>query len=222
VIAAWVDLSPIVLSFQLAFWSFLILFPLGIASGFVLLHLSPFWKKCFKIVLTLPWVLPPSVLGFYFLLILNPNQGLGKWLLQYFNLRLVFSFEGIVVATTLFSLPFFLQPLLAALENLPSSLSEAAYTLGKTRWQTYLYVLLPSVRNTLFNIAVLTFAHSLGEFGLVLMIGGNIPTETRVASIAIFSELEALHWTEAHIYSTIMLVLAIFFLAIAHWKITPQ
>eukprot|EP01037_Dinobryon_pediforme_P017248 gene17248-17438_t len=121
-------------------------------------------------IITMPLVLPPSVLGFYLLLAFSPQHGVGKWLQNTFNLQFVFSFEGLILASVIYSMPFMLGPIKSALQQLPVSLSQASYSLGKSKWQTFVHVLLPNIKPSLFTAAVLTFAHTLGEFGVVLMI----------------------------------------------------
>jgi molybdate transport system permease protein len=128
------------------------------------------------------------------------------------GLRLVFSFPGLVLGSMIYSLPFMVQPLQAGLEAVPASLKEASYTLGHSRLTTLLRVQLPQIKPALLTGIVLSFAHTIGEFGLVLMIGGNIPGETRVASIAIYNEVETLNYAAAHTYSLVLLLLAFFIL----------
>jgi molybdate transport system permease protein len=164
----------------------------------------------------MPLVLPPSVLGFYLLLAFSPQHGLGKWLHDTFDVQLVFSFPGLILASVIYSMPFMVGPVKSALQQLPGSLAEASYTLGKTEWQTFRYVLLPNIKPSLLTAAVLTFAHTLGEFGVVLMIGGNIPGVTRVASIAVYDSVEKMDYASANNYSlilfsiTFVLVIAVF------------
>jgi molybdate transport system permease protein len=152
----------------------------------------------------MPLVLPPTVLGFYLLIAFSPSNGFGNWLDEVFGLRLIFSFEGLVVGSIIYSLPFMVHPIQSGLSNLPSSLKEAAYVLGKNRVTTLFQVLLPNIKPSLLTGIVLSFAHTIGEFGVVLMIGGNIPGETKVASIVIYDEVEALNYASAGSYSIIL------------------
>ena len=152
----------------------------------------------------MPLVLPPSVLGFYLLLAFSPAHWFGGWLDQVAGLKLAFSFSGLVVASVIFSFPFLVHPVQSGFQGLPASLSEAAYTLGKSRWQTFLQVLLPNIKPQLVAGIVLAFAHTIGEFGVVLMIGGNIPGQTRVASIAIYDEVEAMNYGAANFYALVL------------------
>jgi molybdate transport system permease protein len=152
----------------------------------------------------MPLVLPPSVLGFYLLLAFSPQHGVGKWLHQVFNIQFVFSFQGLVLASIIYSMPFMIGPIKSALQQLPLSLSQASYSIGKTKWQTFVHVLLPNIKPSLLTAMVLTFAHTLGEFGVVLMIGGNIPNVTRVASIAVYDSVEQMDYAAANTYSFIL------------------
>jgi len=123
----------------------------------------------------LPLVLPPTVLGFYLLVAFSPQNTFGEYLENFFNLRLVFTFEGLIIASVLYSLPFMVHPLQSGFKNLPVSLKEAAFTLGKSKFQTLTKILLPNIKSSILTEIVLTFAHTVGEFGVVLMIGGSIP-----------------------------------------------
>ncbi|RYZ97954.1 MAG: molybdate ABC transporter permease subunit [Sphingobacteriaceae bacterium] len=173
-------------------------------------------KLVAEALITMPLVLPPSVLGFYLLLAFSPQNGFGKWLHHTFDIQLVFSFPGLVLASVIYSLPFMIGPVKSALQQLPVSLAQASYTLGKTEWQTFTRVLLPNIKQSLLTAIVLTFAHTLGEFGVVLMIGGNIPGVTRVASIAVYNAVEEMNYAAANNYSlllfgiTFIMVIAVF------------
>ena len=149
----------------------------------------------------MPLVLPPTVLGFYLLIAFSPNNAFGSFLQETLGLQLAFSFEGLLIASILYSLPFMVQPIAAGFSGLPPSLKEASYVLGKSRIETLIWVLLPNIRGAIITGLVLAFAHTIGEFGVVLMIGGSIPGQTRVASIAIYEEVEALNYGLANAYS---------------------
>lgn len=198
-------LIPLWLSSRLALTTTLLLFALAIPVVYGLSMKRFIGKSILKALIALPLILPPSVLGFYLLLAFRPNSILGKFWNSVFDTRLAFSFEGILIASIIFSFPFMVNPVLSAIENLPQNLSEASYSLGKTKWQTFFHVLLPNVRPSIISAAILTFAHTIGEFGVILMIGGNIPGETRVASIAIFHELESMNYEMANQYATVLL-----------------
>ncbi len=156
----------------------------------------------------MPLVLPPTVVGFYLLVAFSPNSTFGAFVNETLGLQFIFSFGGLVFASMIYSLPFMVHPIQSGLSNLPSSLSEASLVLGKTRFQTLLYVLLPNIKPSLLTGIVLAFAHTIGEFGVVLMIGGNIPNKTRVASIAIYDEVEALNYAAANNYSMVLFAIS--------------
>lgn len=210
------DFEPIFLSLKLALITTIILLVIGIPVAYWLSGKSTMPKILVEALITMPLVLPPSVLGFYLLLAFSPNNGFGKWLLNHLNLQLVFSFEGLILASVIYSLPFMISPVKSAFGHLPGNLAQAAYTMGKTRWQTFIYILLPNIKASVYTAAVLTFAHTLGEFGVVLMIGGNIPGVTKVASIAIYDSVETMDYTSANHYALILfaitftIVLAVF------------
>jgi len=198
------DLEPIWLSLKLAFLTTILLLFIGIPVAYWLSRKQNGLKIVIEALITMPLVLPPSVLGFYLLLAFSPNNALGKWLNQHFDLQLVFSFKGLVFASILYSLPFMISPIKTAFSHLPRSIAEASYTMGKSHMRTFFSVLLPNVKSSVFTAAVLTFAHTLGEFGVVLMIGGNIPGETKVASIAIYDSVETMDYSSANNYALIL------------------
>jgi molybdate transport system permease protein len=166
------------------------------------------WKEAVAAVAALPLVLPPTVLGFYLLLAFGPS-GPGGALAGLWGARtLAFSFEGLVIASVIYSLPFMVQPLRNAFEAFGNEPIEAAATLGAGRWQTFIRVAVPLARPGYLTGAVLTFAHTVGEFGVVLMIGGNIPGETRVLSVAIFNYVERGLWGNAHVLAAGMVLFA--------------
>ncbi len=201
----FIDWDPIWLTLRLAGITTALLFGIGVPlAGW--LALSRFrLRPVVEALISLPLVLPPSVVGFYLLLAFSPTSGFGAWLLRRLDLQLVFSFEGLVIASLIYSLPFMVHPIQAGIENLPVSWREASYTLGQSPARTLWRVLLPNSKPALLTGIVLTFAHTIGEFGLVLMIGGNLPNQTRVASIAIYDEVELLHFETAHAYSALLL-----------------
>ena len=193
--------QTILITFELAGLTTFILFIIGIPIAFFLSESTSKFKPILETLISMPLVLPPTVLGFYLLLLLSPENGVGKWLDQTFNIRLVFSFAGLVIGSIIYSLPFMIHPLQAGFENLPKSYAEVSYTLGKSKWETLIKVLLPNMRPALLTGIVLSFAHTVGEFGVVLMLGGAIPGQTRVASIAIYEEVEGLNYDIAHQYA---------------------
>ena len=211
------DLAPLWLTARLAAVTTFLLLLLGVPLAAWIAHSRSRLKPLVQTLVSMPLVLPPSVLGFYLLLTLSPQNALGRWLEQTFDLRLVFTFEGLVVGSVIYSLPFMVQPVQAALANLPASLREAAWTLGKSRGQTLWQVELPTIRPALLAGTVMAFAHTVGEFGLVLMIGGNIPDQTRVASIAIYNEVEVHDYPVAHAYSLILFAFSFAVVFLLHW-----
>lgn len=203
-----IDWGPLFLTLRLAATTTVVLAVVGIPLALWLASTRSRIRPIVETIVSLPLVLPPSVLGFYLLLAFTPERWLGRWLRDWFDLSLVFSFEGLVVGSALFSLPFMVHPVQSGLAALPTSLREAAYTLGKSRFETSWRVLLPNVRPSLLAGTVLAFAHTVGEFGVVLMIGGNIPGVTRVASIAIYDEVEALDHRAAHAHALVLVGLS--------------
>jgi len=163
-------------------------------------------------------ILPPTVIGFYLLIFLGPNHFFGQIIDQWFGIRLVFSFMGLVIGSFIYSLPFMVHPVVSGINSLPPGLLEVSYTLGKSKWATFFLVTLPCIRNSVLTGIVLTFAHTIGEFGIVMMIGGNIPGQTKVASVAIFDEVEAMNYQNANIYAgllfgtTLIILILVYFL----------
>lgn len=200
------DLTPFLLTFQLALLTTVLLLLPGLGIAYWLAYGRSRWRVLVEVLVMLPLVLPPTVLGFYLLLALSPESALGHWLLEHFNIRLLFSFSGLVLGSLVYSLPFMVQPLRAGFQRIPQNLREAAYVLGKSEWTTFYKVLLPNMRPALLTAIVLTFAHTVGEFGVVLMIGGNLPGKTRVASIAIYEAVESLEYSNAHWYAGLLLL----------------
>ena len=198
------DWHPLYLTFSLAFTATLLLLIIGLPLGYWLAFTKFPFKPVLETIISMPIVLPPTVLGFYFLLVFSPSGMIGGFLEQYVGIRLVFTFHGIVVASVIYSLPFMVHPLQAGFQNAPPSIREAAYTLGKSPLNTAIRVLLPNMKPALVTGVILSFAHTVGEFGVILMIGGSIPEETRVASIAIYTEVEALRYGNAHFYAAIL------------------
>ncbi|GAA7370676.1 molybdate ABC transporter permease subunit [Helicobacter pylori] len=189
------------LSFSLAFITTLILLPAGIFLGYFLSLKRNLLTSLTETLVYMPLVLPPSVLGFYLLLIFSPSSFLGAFLQDALNVKLVFSFQGLVLGSVIFSLPFMVSPIKSALISLPTYLKEASYSLGKGEYYTLFFVLLPNIKPSLLMAIITTFTHTIGEFGVVMMLGGDILGETRVASIAIFNETEALNYPKAHQYA---------------------
>lgn len=201
------DWGPLILTFKLAVVTTVLLFLLSIPLAYWLVRSRSRLKPVIETLVSMPLVLPPTVLGFYFLVAFSPGNAFGSWLNEWLGLKLVFSFTGLVVASVIYSLPFMVHPIQAGLSALDANLSEAAYVLGKSKWTTLLKVELPNIKKSLLTGIVLTFAHTVGEFGVVLMIGGSIPGKTKVASIAIYEEVEALNYGAANRYSIVLFIL---------------
>ncbi|WP_339791561.1 molybdate ABC transporter permease subunit [uncultured Imperialibacter sp.] len=210
-------MAPLWLSLKLAVFTTLILAFIGVVSGYVLHMFSFRGKSLIRAIVALPLVLPPTVLGYYLLVAMQPDSVAGGVFEKLFGIRMVFSFYGILLGSIVFSLPFMVSPILSGLDALPKSLMEASFTLGKTRLQTFFKVLVPNIKSSLFAAFIMTFAHTIGEFGVVLMIGGNIPGQTRVASIAIFHEMEAMNYDVANQYAMVLLVFSLVIIFLVQW-----
>lgn len=201
------DWEPLFLTFKLALVTTIILLLVSIPLAYWLAFSKSKTKPIIETLVSMPLVLPPTVLGFYLLIAFSPSNGFGQWLDEWLRLRLVFSFEGLVFASVIYSLPFMVHPIQSGFSNLSKSLLEASYMLGKSKVTTLSKVLLPNIKPSLLTGIVLAFAHTIGEFGVVLMIGGNMPGVTKVASIAIYDEVESLNYSAANSYSLILFAL---------------
>ena len=198
--------QPIILTLELAGLTTVILLILGTPLAWWLARSGAWWKEAVATVVALPLVLPPTVLGFYLLMLLGPN-GPGGWLAPLWGARsMAFTFEGLVIGSVLYSMPFVVQPIRNAFEAFGDRPLEAAATLRASPLDTFFTVAVPLARRGFLTGAVLGFAHTMGEFGVVLMIGGNIPGQTKVLSVAIYDYVETLQWEEAHLLAGGMLV----------------
>jgi len=211
-----IDFAPLWLTVKLAFITTLILLFLTIPLCYWLAYSRFRFKAVLEALISLPLVLPPSVLGFYLLIAFSPENVFGKFLSDYFDLRLVFAFQGLILASVLYSLPFMVNPILSGLKNLPVSLQEASFTLGKSRFTTIMKIILPNIRPSLLTGIIMTFAHTVGEFGVVLMVGGSIPHETKVVSIAIYEEVESMNYDNANVYAGILFAFSFSILLTVH------
>lgn len=211
-----IELAPLWLTLKLALSTTLILFMIAVPLANWLTGDKGVFKVVVQTIVSMPLVLPPTVIGFYLLLAFSPANWFGHWLEEWFNIRLVFSFSGLLIASVIYSLPFMVHPIQSGLSSLSPSLKEASYSLGKTKWQTLSKVLLPNIKPSLLTGIVLTFAHTVGEFGVVLMIGGNIPNKTRTASVAIYDEVDAFHYHTANAYAAILLAVSFVILLILY------
>ena len=210
------DWQPLILTFRLALVTTLFLLVISIPLSYWLAYTKSKLKPIIETLVSMPLVLPPTVLGFYLLVAFSPANSFGMWLDENLGLRLIFSFEGLVIASIIYSLPFMVHPVQAGFSSLPSSISEASYVLGKSKLTTLFKVLLPNMKTSLLTGIVLAFAHTIGEFGVVLMIGGNIPGKTKVASIAIYDEVEALNYAAANSYSLILFAITFCILLVVY------
>ena len=203
---AWDELwSPIRLTLALASITTVLLLIVGTPIAWWLARSRARWKEAVAAVVALPLVLPPTVLGFYLLVALGPN-GPGGWIGSHFGLRsLAFTFEALVFGSVIYSMPFVVQPIRIAFEAFGERPLEVAATLRASPWDAFWSVAVPLARPGFMTGAVLGFAHTVGEFGVVLMIGGNIPGQTKVLSVAIYDYVESLQWAQAHILAAGML-----------------
>lgn len=208
--------QTMILTFQVATITTVILLVLGIPLSYWLAYTNHRSKAVIETLVSMPLVLPPTVLGFYLLVLFSPVNPVGGWLDSWFNLRLVFSFEGVIVGSVLFSLPFMIHPLQSGFAAIPANLREAAATLRISRIKTLFSILLPNIKPGILAGCVLSFAHTVGEFGVVLMVGGNIPGETRMASIAIYDRVEALDYATAHRYAFVLFAITFVILLIVY------
>ncbi|MEL7116594.1 MAG: molybdate ABC transporter permease subunit [Pseudomonadota bacterium] len=193
--------GPIWLTLQLAGITTVILLLIGIPLAWWLAHTRTRLRPVLEALVALPLVLPPTVLGFYLLILMSPNTAIGAFWVRLTGDTLTFSFSGLVIASLFYSLPFAVQPMQQAFQGVGRGMMEAAATLGASRWDRFRTIALPMSRRGILAAAVLSFAHTVGEFGVVLMVGGNIPGETRVIAIEIYSAVETLDYRTAHILS---------------------
>jgi molybdate transport system permease protein len=200
------DLAPLWLTLQLAGLTTLLLLLLGTPLAWWLAHTRSRFKPVIEATTALPLVLPPTVLGFYMLVLLNPNSTLGGWWVSATGTTLTFSFVGLVLASVVYSLPFTVQPLQAAFEAVGRRPLEAAATLRASPLDAFFSVASPLALRGYLTATVLSFAHTIGEFGVVLMVGGNIPGQTKVISIAIYEHVETINYAAAHALSAGLLV----------------
>ncbi|MEN8303054.1 MAG: molybdate ABC transporter permease subunit [Campylobacterota bacterium] len=202
------DLTPFILSFKLAGLTTIILFILGMPLAWYLSQTKSKSKPVLEAITALPIVLPPSVLGFYILWALSVNSPIGVFFEETFGVKLVFNFTGLVIASCFYSLPFMVQPLQSGFESINKNMLEASYVSGKSKFKTILKVALPNIKPAVITAVIVTFAHTVGEFGVVLMVGGSIPGETKVASVAIYEFVEIMDYESAHVYSGIMVLMS--------------
>ncbi len=210
------EFAPFLLSFKLAGITTVILLSVSLFIAWYLSQTRSRYKPFIEAVTALPIVLPPSVLGFYILLTLSHNSPVGAFFDEVFGIKLVFNFTGLVIASCFYSLPFMVQPLQSGFEALPKNMLEASYIAGKSKLITLFKVALPNIKPSLLSAIVITFAHTVGEFGVVLMVGGSIPGQTKVASVAIYEMVEIMDYASAHIYSGMMVCMSFLVLLVVY------
>lgn len=200
------DLLALWVTFKLASVSTVLLLAIGAPVAWWLARTHSRARAYVETIIALPLVLPPTVLGFYLLLILSPQSWFGGLIKNLTGQSMAFTFSGLVIGSVVYSAPFVIQPLRVTFANISHKPLEVAATLGADRWDRFFSVTLPTILPGVVSAAVLAFAHTLGEFGVVLMIGGNIAGETHVASIAIYEHVESLSYAKAHWLSAIMVL----------------
>jgi molybdate transport system permease protein len=196
------------LTLQLALVSTCLLMLIALPLGAWLAGARSRLALALEILIAMPLVLPPTVIGFYLLVLLSPRHAFGAWWQDAFGQPLPFSFAGLVIGSCVYSLPFAVQPVVAAFRMQRIEVLQAAWSLGMTRRQTFLHIALPLARSGVIAGTLLAFAHTIGEFGVVLMLGGNIPGVTRVASIALYDQAQLLNYPVAHGYALLLLALS--------------
>ena len=210
------DWTALTLTFELALISTIILLVIGTPIAWWLSQTKVRFKFLIETMIALPIVLPPTVLGFYLLIFLGPQGSVGKLVSYLGGPSLIFSFTGLVLGSIVYSMPFVIQPLQHAFSVIDKRADETAATIGFSRLRRFFYLFLPLSKTGYLSAFVLGFAHTLGEFGIVLMIGGNIPGETQVASISIYNYVEMLEYDKAHTLSLLLLLISFTLLAIIY------
>jgi len=198
----------LLLTGKLALVTTAILIIIGIPVAYWITYSRFKLKFIVEALICMPMVLPPTVMGYYLLVAFSPDNAFGQFLEQYFDVRLAFSFNGIVIASIIANLPFMIQPLQNGFSSLSDELRQVSYTMGKSKIVTLIKVLLPNIKTSVITGIALTFAHCIGEFGIVIMVGGNIPKETRIASVAIYDQVQALNFEAANRYAFVLFILS--------------
>jgi molybdate transport system permease protein len=203
------DWQALILSLELAAVTLLVLLPAGVWLGRWLAYTEFAGKSWVEALVVLPLVLPPTVLGYYLLVAMGGASPLGAWLASTFGVQLTFNFLGLLIASLIFNIPFLVQPVQRAFEAIPRNLGEAAAVSGLSGWQTFWRVELPLAWPGVLSACVLTFVHTLGEFGVVLMVGGSIPGETRTIAISIYDKVQSFDLAGAHQMALLLLVFSL-------------
>ncbi len=211
------DWQALTLSIKLSLAALLFLLPIGIIFGRWLAYRQFFGKSLLQTLLTLPLVLPPTVLGYYMLVTFSPTSGLGAWLSSTFDTSLVFNFQGLLLASIIFNLPFAIQPMQRAFAAIPREIRDAAACCGMKPSRVFWKIELPLAWPGVVSAMVLSFAHTLGEFGIVLMVGGNIPGETQTIAISIYDRVQAFDEQSASIMSLSLLLFSILTISFTFW-----
>jgi molybdate transport system permease protein len=211
------DVQALALSLKLAVSTALVLLPLAVLAGRALAWRRFAGKPAVEALLALPLVLPPTVLGYYLLVTFAPTSPLGQFYQSIAGTTLAFSFEGLLVASVIANIPFAVQPAQRGFESIATEVREAAWLCGMSGWRAFWRVELPLAWPGLLTALVLTFAHTLGEFGVVLMVGGNIPGETRTAAIAIYDRAQALDDRAAGVMAATLLAISFAAIAVVYW-----
>lgn len=212
------DAQALFLTVKLAAATTAILIALCLPLAWRLVRRDPRGRGLIQSLVMLPLVLPPTVLGYYLLVAFSPAHPPGSLLARLFDQQLAFSFTGILIGSLIYSLPFAFRPLEAALQQSGPALDEAGRVLGFPAWYRFLFVVIPGIRPALVSAALLCFAHTLGEFGVVLMIGGNIPGETRVLSVALFEHVEQMNYQGANRLALTMMSIAVVTVLLSQWS----
>ena len=210
------EMPALWLTFKLAAVTTILLLLVSTPLAYWLAHTRVKYRPVVEAIVALPIVLPPTVLGFYLLILFNPDGLVGSAWQTLTNTSLLFSFSALVIVSVFYSLPFVVQPLQNAFSSIGREPLEKAYTLGKTPTTAFFNVLIPLSKRGYLTASVLGFAHTLGEFGIVLMVGGSIPNETRVVSIAIYEMVENMQYDSAHGLSLVLLFISFFFLLVVY------
>ncbi len=210
-----INLTPLYLSLYISSISTIILILFSLPVAWLLSQTkNVIMKRLIETFIALPLVLPPTVLGFYLLIILNPQTIIGKIWFNLSGTHLIFSTSGLIVGSIIYSVPFAIQPIQIAFEKIKQNIIDQAYILQYSKFKMFIKIIIPLSKHGIITAIILTFAHTLGEFGMVLMIGGNIPGKTQVISIAIYESVETLNYTLTHTLSLIVIIISFIILTI--------
>lgn len=211
-----VDWQALTLSFELALATLAVLLPLALLGARLLAHWSSAARPWIEGLLALPLVLPPTVIGYYLLVAMGSRSPLGQWFEQLAGQTLAFSFTGLVIASVIFNIPFAVQPIQRAFAAIAPEVLEAAKCCGLSAWQSFVRIELPLAWPGILSAAMMTFAHTLGEFGVVLMVGGNIPGETQTIAISIYDRVQAFDHVAAGAMSLLLLLISLATIAVSY------